>query len=360
MPGNKIILREVNHCLGLENIGSTPYMNATIQCLCHILKLKNYFINRQLVYQDINGKLCPLTLEFYKIVNHLWKDSYKGRKYYTPTDFKNIISEMNPLFKGIVAYDPEDLILFLYETMHQEINKPNQYKPNNNYNNDELQMFRNNFYSKNSSFLIKAFYFEQQSDLKCLNCQFSKTSYNISNILVFPLEKVHEYLCKKNSKGFPSVTLDNCFENYQEPEILSGMNQIYCNNCRRQANASTRNRIFTSPEVMTIILNRGKGLEFNFEFEYPLNLDLDKFLQDKNSNNKYELISVLTHIGPSGIAGHFIAFCKSPVNDKWYCYNDSDVQEVADPRIDNNDQILNLYHMFYFIKKMARQKNSIF
>ena len=87
-PGKRIRLREVNHCLGLENIGATCYMNATIQCLCHILKLKNYFKNRQLVYQDINGKLCPLTSEFYKIVNHLWKDSYKGRKYYIPIDFK--------------------------------------------------------------------------------------------------------------------------------------------------------------------------------------------------------------------------------------------------------------------------------
>ena len=255
---------------------------------------------------------------------------------------------MNPLFRGIAANDSKDLILFLYETMHNEINKPNQYKPNNNYNNAELQMFRNNFYSKNSSFLIKTFYFEQQSDLKCLYCQFSKISYNITNIFVFQLEKVREYLIKKSPNGFASVTLENCFENYQEPEVLSGMNQIYCSNCRRQANASTRNRIFTSPEVMTIILNRGKGLEFNFKFEYPLIINLDKFVQDKNSNNKYELIGVLAHIGPSGMAGHFIAFCKSPVNGNWYFYNDADVQQVVDPRIDNKDQIESTpYALFY-------------
>ena len=35
---------------------------------------------------------------------------------------------MNPLFKGIQANDSKDLILFLLETMYNELNKPNTLK----------------------------------------------------------------------------------------------------------------------------------------------------------------------------------------------------------------------------------------
>ena len=86
------------------------------------------------------------------------------------------------------------------------------------------------------------------------------------------------------------------------------------------ADAQTKNLLFTSPEIMTIILNRGKGLEFEVNFDYPLVLDIDKYVIQKtgNDNNKYELICVLSHYGESSMSGHFIAFCKSPVDNKWY------------------------------------------
>ena len=45
-------------------------------------------------------------------------------------------------------------------------------------------------------------------------------------------------MIKKSPNGFVSVTLDNCFQNYQEAEVLSGQNQIYCNNCHVMANAN--------------------------------------------------------------------------------------------------------------------------
>ena len=36
----------------------------------------------------------------------------------------------------------------------------------------------------------------------------------------------------------------------------------------------------------------------------------------------YELYGVICHIGPSSMSGHFVAYCRNRMDDKWYLYND--------------------------------------
>ena len=42
------------------------------------------------------------------------------------------------------------------------------------------------------------------------------------------------------------------------------------------------------------------------------------------------MIGVVTHLGESDASGHFIAYCKSPIDRCWYQYNDELVFEVKD------------------------------
>ena len=76
---------------------------------------------------------------------------------------------------------------------------------------------------------------------------------------MFQLEKVRKYKTLHCKEGFVSVTLEDCFNYYQEKGLLCGKNHINlkCRMCNHMM--PTKYLLFTSPEVMTIILNRGKG-----------------------------------------------------------------------------------------------------
>ena len=355
------------HCLGLENIGATCYMNATIQCLCNVAKFKDYFLNSALINSVTMNRNCPLTLEFASLINHLWKlpKDNNNKTYYNPTPFKNIISQMDTLFQGIAANDSKDLILFIYENIHREIhttlynNNPyNLYNCNNDY---ELANFRNSYYPLNSSIIADTFYYEQQNCIKCTRCNFNKVSYTIANIVIFPLEKVRQYIFQTSNGNKNSVSLDDCFMQNQMGELLNGPNQIYCNTCGGMTDALMVNYMNTSPEVLTIILNRGKGLEFNVDFHFDHYINIDNYVLDKTNNksNLYELICILCHYGPSGMSGHFIAFCKSPVDKAWYCYNDASVTECeGDPDISKYGNIEGIPYVLYYQRYDANNNNA--
>ena len=337
--------KEMYHCLGLKNIGTIYYMNATIQCLCHIRSLKEYF-KKNIKFGD-NARLTKC---FCELINSLWTESDKG--YFTPTNFKNLISELNPLFEGIQANDSKDLIIFIYETIHNELNNPNI---NNNYLYnlynipEELRLFRESYYSKNNSIISKIFYSEQSSNLKCCSCGVNKLSFNIISFLIFPLEKVRQHLIKVKNGNLKYVTLEDCFAQNENNEKLDGQNQIFCNSCHKSSDAVSYNRLYNCPEVLTIILNRGKGLEFDVEFKFPMYINIEKYVEDKNCNTNYELIGLITHLGESGMSGHFIAYCKSPVDNNWYCYNDAQVTKCVDP--ENEINSCGIPYVLFYQKK---------
>ena len=52
-------------------------------------------------------------------------------------------------------------------------------------------------------------------------------------------------------------------------------------------------------------------------------------MQKESPQILYCLYGVITHIGQSGPNAHFIASCKSPVDNNWYRYNDAIVSPIT-------------------------------
>ena len=61
-------------------------MNATLQCLCNVSSLKEYFLNDSKYNQDVLTKPLKLAKCFADVLRKLWSPNYET--YYAPREFK--------------------------------------------------------------------------------------------------------------------------------------------------------------------------------------------------------------------------------------------------------------------------------
>ena len=310
--------------IGLQNIGATCYMNATLQCFSNIKRFRDnlLYIHQYLENNKNEKKLSFALVEVFK---NLW--IILDHSDYPPYNFKKVIGEMNPLFKGIAANDPKDLVLFLLETTHKELNNPkkkildNNNAINTNNFNDVFKEFIKYFTNNNNSLVCEEFYGCTNSMTTCAICKTTNHNVQVLNILFFPLEEVRKFIYSENS-----VKIEDCFLHYEKQEIYPS---YYCNNCRQLFPAYNQTKLIYAPPSLIINLNRGKGLQFNVSIEFEEYLDLRNYVYAQDSPNYYELVGVICHLGSNDMGGHFIAYCKNSENTQWYKYNDGIVNNAS-------------------------------
>ena len=444
--------------IGLDNIGATCYMNATLQCLCNIPKFINYFkYNKHLIDEVrrdlINTKNSTLSSSFKLLMEKLWPDrlyhfnvsnsgnnlfgnigtkntySNKNNESYAPYEFKAKISKMNDLFKGVAANDAKDLVQFLIMTLHKELNlAQNQNLNNNAINQDQtnkqlmFKIFTQDFVNTNKSIISDLFYGVNYNTIQCQGC-FTK-SYNFQTyfFFVFPLEEVRIFKNQNNMNNFNNnmnnfnnnmnnfnnninnfnnnmnnfnnnmnnfnnnmnnfnnnminvnnnmnnfnnnminvnnnmnnfnnnmnnneINIYDCFYYDQRINYMSGQNAMYCNYCKNTCISAMCTNLAFGPEVIIIILNRGQGIQYKVKINFFEDLNLYNFIEYKETGVNYKLIGVVTHLGENDSSGHFIAYCKNPINLKWYQFNDSVVNEVINFKAEVIDYAMP-YLLFY-------------
>ena len=399
--------------VGLVNIGSTCYMNATLQCFCQIEELASYFkynkyVNTVIEKYSKKGENC-LTSSFKKLIEEIWPDDAMNKesnnRHFEPHEFKEKISVMDPLFASYSAKDAKDLLNFIIMRLHNELNEyvsePNV-DNNKEYSNElinqtnMLETFKSFYmhYIKTfRSHINNLFFGLNQIETTCLNCKVKIYNFQTYFFLIFPLEKVKEYAINKVQQQFQQlqnnniyntmynnnyaninwssdinynnnyniytnynmnnmnsminnneqmlyqkmnclnndiVTIFDCFEYQNKLDVFSGDNSIFCNNCQKLSDSYYCCLLLNLPKILIILLNRGKGIEFNIKLEFTETLNLNSYIQMNNTNdNIYKLIGVITHIGNSGEDGHFIAHCLNPIDNAWYTYHDAIVNKTT-------------------------------
>ena len=326
---------------GLDNIGATCYMNATLQCLSNTKILRNHFLTK---FKEVPNQV--ISNEFHKLLLNLFNEN-DNKKSYSPYSFKDVLSKENPLFAGIQANDSKDLINFMIERMHQELNVAKINFLNNanslqqlDQTNENLMLeyFLKDYIQQFNSPISNLFYGILETKSQCKNCNIIKFNFQIYSFIEFPLQQVNHYyftmgkrpLVLPNNKN-PDVNLYECFEYYRKVDLMTGENQMYCNICNKLCDSFYSTLLYSAPNYLIINLNRGKGAVYECNVDFPEELNLFDYLNYKISNTTFELYAVICHLGPSSMSGHFVAYIRNNSDYIWYLYNDSIVTECKRP-----------------------------
>lgn len=158
-----------------------------------------------------------------------------------------------------------------------------------------------------------------------------------------------------------SNSIYDCFSKFIQIESLDENNEWHCPNCKSPQKAKKKIEVWKTPPILIIQLKRFKNNRKVMSFiDFPINnFDLHKIVLNKDHGcTKYDLFAVCNHYG-SLAYGHYTAFAKNYLSEKWYCFDDSQVMEIDEREIVSS----NAYVLFYRRKDLLNKSfdlDSIF
>ena len=140
---NSCRLFKIPTLIGLEDIGSTSYMNAILQCFSQTEVLTNYFLNKKNMNKIINNIAKTKSYDFqisssyYYLIKNLWNNN--PQKYISPEKFIKKLENINLTFKEGFSNDAHKFISYFLMKLHLELNMQNEKNNNNNIINNSMQ-----------------------------------------------------------------------------------------------------------------------------------------------------------------------------------------------------------------------------
>ncbi|KAM9409487.1 ubiquitin carboxyl-terminal hydrolase 8 [Pholidichthys leucotaenia] len=314
---------------GLRNLGNTCYMNSILQCLCNTPALADYF-NNNYYLEDINrynilGHKGEVAEEFGVIMKALWAGLYKC---ISPRDFKITIGKINEQFAGYDQQDSQELLLFLMDGLHEDLNKADNRKRYKEEENDHLddQSAADLAWSKhkllNESVIVALFQGQFKSTVQCMTCHRKSRTFETFMYLSLPLAS--------SSK----CSLQDCLRLFSKEEKLTDNNKVFCRHCKAHRDSTKKLEIWKVPPILLVHLKRfsyegrwKQKLQTSVDFSLDC-LDLTQYvIGPKQRLNKYNLYGVSNHYGGLD-GGHYTAYCKNALKQHWYKFDDHEVSEI--------------------------------
>ncbi|XP_058770669.1 ubiquitin carboxyl-terminal hydrolase 9-like [Vicia villosa] len=178
---------------GLQNLGNTCFMNSALQCLVHTPPLVEFFL--QDYTDEINrdnplGMSGELALAFGDLLRKLWSS---GRTAIAPRAFKGKLARFAPQFSGYNQHDSQELLAFLLDGLHEDLNRVKQ-KPyiemkDSDSRPDEEVAYEcwKNHMARNDSLIVDECQGQYKSTLVCPECGKISITFDPFMYLSLPL-----------------------------------------------------------------------------------------------------------------------------------------------------------------------------
>lgn len=339
---DSVKLSETAGKVGLKNLGNTCFMNAGLQCLCHIEPFSGYFLTGK-YKQEINrrnprGTQGELANAFATLMQQLWQ---KKQPSHTPRSIHNALRICAPhLIEGYEQQDVQEFLAFCLDGLHEDLNlvveQPPPQTEEQEKEDERLVEGRGEefaaalawmrYLQRGKSFLVDLFQGQLRSSLKCGRCGFERRRFDPFLYLSVPV------LRNMN-------TISDAIEKFLEEEMLTGDERWNCPKCDCKVDACKQIQIWTLPPVLVLHLKRFEFDMRTFQFKKistqlysPPTVDLSSLVSSKQREGAvYEIVAVANHLGQFG-SGHYTAYCQvgQPHERKWYHFNDDRVSLLGD------------------------------
>ncbi|ETB62370.1 hypothetical protein YYC_00956 [Plasmodium yoelii 17X] len=217
---------------GLINLGNTCFLNSSLQCLSKILKFTNYFLSGtfwdHINYCNPVGQHGRLAKAYYETLLEMWKINKKGKPY-APKVLKQAISEKRDEFYGYQQHDSQELLAFLLDGLHEDLNliqkKPYyEEKLQGGLDRPDIEVAEASWKRHkeiNNSIIVDLFQGQYRSRLQCPQCNKLSITFDPFMYLSIPLPP------KKNHRIWFHVMLSRDVQmSLRFSSIFSGSQEV--------------------------------------------------------------------------------------------------------------------------------------
>ncbi|KMT16952.1 hypothetical protein BVRB_2g044210 isoform B [Beta vulgaris subsp. vulgaris] len=341
---------------GLNNLGSTCFMNSVLQALLHAPPLKNYFLSdrhhRKFCRKRSADQLClPCDID------GLFSAVFSGdRTPYSPAQFLYswwLHSENHATYE---QQDAHEFFISILDQIHEKESK--NLKLTGDVRDCECIAHR-------------VFSGLLRSDLSCTVCGSTSTTYD-------PCMDISLDLDSQTAQASSSVnmaTLSSCLYHFTRSEKLGSDQKLYCENCQERQESLKQMSFKQLPLVLCLHIKRFEhslarkvSKKIDQYLQFPFSLDMAPYLSSTIVRNRhgnrmfafeddeadtvteYEIFAVVTHSGMLE-SGHYVTFLR--LNNQWYKCDDAWILEVDEATVRASQ-----CYMIFYLQKMFYHKTS--